>query len=471
MVLDSVVSQYDDSGNTLMDRVYGGSAKSSGTAAVSGAAVNATFQCVGNGISTLHLAAVGSFVTYSTTLGSGGGPLPTNLVDAEITCEGLPTPTPTNTPTETPTDTPVPPTDTPTPTATATETETPTPTATSTGTPAPTNTPTETPTATNTPTATATATNTPTRTSTPTATNTPTVTSTPSAPNSMAVDADCSTPGIDPTRNVSGNASFTVCFNISRATQAYVGYNLRVTFNDGVLAFVPTQDLSGDTVNESWEYTGLGSMVLNSTVSQFDTNSNTLVDTLFGGSSRASGTTSATGAAAIATFACAGNGSSDIHLVTSVESPASYTTTLGVGGVTIGTLLSDAQINCSDVQPPAATPTPTVTATATPAPQTCTFNDNSRPSLFLRIRRFFGGEVKWGWFDDSTSAKVIHIDENSWGGVRFLRGNRVMLIGQALDTQSRRVRLIGSGICPSGPGRFMAIRVSPFAIVVIKDGG
>jgi hypothetical protein len=55
--------------------------------------------------------------------------------------------------------------------------------------------------------------------------------------------------------------------------------------------------------------------------------------------------------------------------------------------------------------------------------------------------------------------------------VRELLGNRILLVGRALDTEGRRVRVIGSGFCPSGPGHFMAIRLSPFAIVSIMDRG
>jgi hypothetical protein len=62
-----------------------------------------------------------------------------------------------------------------------------------------------------------------------------------------------------------------------------------------------------------------------------------------------------------------------------------------------------------------ATPTPTDTPAATPTPgaQVCTFNHSARPGLFLTIRKLVGGQVVWGWFDNSTSAKAIHIDESS----------------------------------------------------------
>ncbi len=462
MVFDSAVTQFDiNPANGLTDTLFGGSARNSGLTNVSGAAVDATFQCVGDGTSPLHLlTSADDPQQYTTTLGTGGITLTTDLVDASITCQGVPTPTPISTPTET---------STPTATNTPTPTNTPAPTGTPTNTPTPTNTAT----VTNTPTETPTRTSTPTATNTPTETNTPTPTETPSAPNSMAVDADDSTGTIDATRNVSGNSPFGVSFNVTRVTQNYAGYNLRVYFEPGILAFVPTDDLSDppDGVLESWHYTGLGTMSLDSAVTGYDTDGDTLTDTLFGGSARASGTTSLTGAVVNATFQCIHPGSSTghLHLVTSADNPPQYTTTLGARGVTIGTLLSDATINCSNVQPPTPTPSPMPTATPTPGPQVCTFNNSSRTGLFLKIDRFFGGSVQWGWFDDSTSARAIHVDEASWGGVWFSRGNRVMLAGQVMDTRGRRVMVIGSGTCPSGPGRFMAIRLSPFAIVSIWD--
>jgi hypothetical protein len=213
-------------------------------------------------------------------------------------------------------------------------------------------------------------------------------------------------------------------------------------------------------------------MVLDATVSQFDDDANTLVDTLFGGSARASGTTTATGAVVNATFTCINNGSSTLHLVSSVDRPTQFTTTLGGGGVVIGTLLSDAQINCSNVLPPTPTPSPAPTSTPTPAPQVCTFAQWDRPGLFLRIREFSGGQVVWGWFDDSVASKATHIAENNWGGIRELPGGRVLVVGRAVDTQGRSVRVIGSGMCPSGPGRFMAFRLSPMlSIITLVDKG
>jgi hypothetical protein len=65
--------------------------------------------------------------------------------------------------------------------------------------------------------------------------------------------------------------------------------------------------------------------------------------------------------------------------------------------------------------PSTDTPTATDTPAATPTPgaQVCTFNHSARPGLFLTIRKLVGGQVVWGWFDNSTSAKAIHIDESS----------------------------------------------------------
>lgn len=290
----------------------------------------------------------------------------------------------------------------------------------------------------------------------------------------MSVDAvggdNCAS--IQDSRTVNGASTLVVsaCITWDSVTaDKYAGYNLRLQYNDGILVFVPTYDYDGDTTNDAWDYLEQGGMALDSPVTGYDTDANTLIDTLFGGSARPSGTTDFSGAVVNATFRCVGNGISPLHLVTSADNPPQYTTTLGARGVTIGTLLSDATINGSNVQPPTPTPSPMPTATPTPGPQVCTFNNSSRTGLFLKIDRFFGGSVQWGWFDDSTSARAIHVDEASWGGVWFSRGNRVMLAGQVMDTRGRRVMVIGSGTCPSGPGRFMAIRLSPFAIVSIWD--
>ncbi|MGB6895332.1 MAG: flexitail domain-containing putative surface protein [Dehalococcoidia bacterium] len=118
-----------------------------GTTTYVGAVETLTLHCVANGTTTLHLVTlVEDFQFGTTTARSPGSIIPTDLQDAEVTCEGIepaetPTPTATPTPIVTPTPTPTA-TATPTPTLTATATLTPTPTATPTpGTPTATPTP------------------------------------------------------------------------------------------------------------------------------------------------------------------------------------------------------------------------------------------------------------------------------------------------------------------------------------------
>jgi len=93
---------------------------------------------------------------------------------------------------------------------------------------------------------------------------------------------------------------FGVGIDITRTNGAWVGYQVAVQFDATKLAFVPTDDISGDTVPESWHYTGLGGTVMNVTV--FDVGGNPAIKG--GGSALSSGTTTATGNAIQAQFKC-----------------------------------------------------------------------------------------------------------------------------------------------------------------------
>jgi hypothetical protein len=163
------------------------------------------------------------------------------------------------------------------------------------------------------------------------------------APNAVAVDA---IPGgaVNPVRWWLGGSPFDIDVVLTAAGESYAGYDLALSYDDQILQFVPTADLDGDTVLESWAYTGLGSMSLNATVMRSDLDGDTVLEKLAGGSGRSSGTISATGAVVTARFRCIGNGTSAVHLV----SPG--TTTLGVGGATIDTSLADANVSCFGVQ-------------------------------------------------------------------------------------------------------------------------
>jgi hypothetical protein len=138
----------------------------------------------------------------------------------------------------------------------------------------------------------------------------------------MAVDADAGTGPVDGSATrVIGN-EFEVSINITQAGWQYQGYQAKLRFDDGILAFVPTADLTGDTVKESWTYIGLGNMMLNATVTESDGDGDTVNDSLFGLSARTSGTTTATGQAAVVRFRCVAGGTGALHLVGLGEDPA-----------------------------------------------------------------------------------------------------------------------------------------------------
>jgi uncharacterized repeat protein (TIGR01451 family) len=158
--------------------------------------------------------------------------------------------------------------------------------------------------------------------------------------NCMAVDADQTVePTVEAAATYAVGAPFQVSFDITQAATAWAGYNLVV--DHAGLTFIPTSDVSGDTVLESWDYTGLGGTSLNAVVSVPQP------DRLQGGSAKASGTTTATGEAVIATFQCDAPGTPVLHLATSAEA-VTFSTTLAAGGVVITTDLTDATINCEE---------------------------------------------------------------------------------------------------------------------------
>jgi hypothetical protein len=67
--------------------LFGGAGRAAGTTDASGAAITDRFACVAEGVATLHLVSSDEVPDlYSTTLGTGGVSLPTDLADATITC-------------------------------------------------------------------------------------------------------------------------------------------------------------------------------------------------------------------------------------------------------------------------------------------------------------------------------------------------------------------------------------------------
>jgi hypothetical protein len=183
----------------------------------------------------------------------------------------------------------------------------------------------------------------------------------------MAVDADPGTGPVDASVTRVAGGEFDVSINVTRAASAYQGYQAKLLFDDGMIVFVPTTDLTGDTVNESWTYTGLGSMTLNAAVTQIDGDGDTITDSLYGFSARTPGTTSATGQAVVVRLRCVTTGASALHLVTLSEDPAFGTTTGDQLGFSISTSLADASVTCQ-APTPTSTPTRTATPTATSTP-------------------------------------------------------------------------------------------------------
>lgn len=168
-------------------------------------------------------------------------------------------------------------------------------------------------------------------------------------PNAVALDA-ISGGAVDPSRTVSGTASFDFDIVITEATEAYQGYQYVLQWDPAVLAFDSEVALMPPAAGFA-----------------FCTPANVGTDIVKAGCARFSGTTNFTGAVNTLTFHCVDNASTNLHLVTSSESP-SFTTTQGPGGVILATSLTDASITCQDVPVPTATPTATHTPTVTPTP-------------------------------------------------------------------------------------------------------
>jgi len=158
-------------------------------------------------------------------------------------------------------------------------------------------------------------------------------------PNAMAVDANWTTAGIQSAATYTVGTPFRVGFDITLAGQAYKGYNLVV--DHAGMTFLPDVDMSGDTVLESWTYTGLAGMSLDAVVSV------PMADRLQGGSAKPTGTTTITGEVVNAQFQCASGGLKTLHLV-ALGQAVTYTTTLDATGASIGTDLADASITCAE---------------------------------------------------------------------------------------------------------------------------
>ena len=166
-----------------------------------------------------------------------------------------------------------------------------------------------------------------------------------SAPNAMAVDA-LPGGGVDSARTVKGTGPFDVDIAITAAKNPYSGYQFVLSYDDQVLALLPTTDVDRDGTLESWTYSRLSGATLDAEVVQRDLDRDAALDQAAGGSVLLSGAASATGVIATVRFQCVGNGASPIHLVAPGEGSLS-TTTLAQGGAAIDTSVADAWITCS----------------------------------------------------------------------------------------------------------------------------
>jgi len=186
----------------------------------------------------------------------------------------------------------------------------------------------------------------------------------PSAPDIFASQAGDEIRIVVPAGNQVVGAPFRSTIDITAAPNAYQGYQVAVQYDPNVINFVPTDDLSGDTVPDSWHYTGLGGMTFDVTV--FDVGGNPAVKG--GGSALISGATNATGTAIESTWVCVGSGTTSLHLVTLAEDPFFGSTTIIELPTQAPTTLADTQVTCQEGAGPAPTATPSEGATPVATP-------------------------------------------------------------------------------------------------------
>jgi hypothetical protein len=145
---------------------------------------------------------------------------------------------------------------------------------------------------------------------------------------------------------------FDVSTDITAVGTPYLGYQMSIEFDGEILEFVPVEPPMNII------YTGLGMMQLDLVALLQDDDSDGRPE-VYGGSARYTGHSEATGRANYVRFRCTAPGTTPLHLLTSSESTAFYTTTVGPSFDFIPTVLQDAAITCSSA---AASPTPTATA-------------------------------------------------------------------------------------------------------------
>lgn len=142
----------------------------------------------------------------------------------------------------------------------------------------------------------------------------------------MLVDA-VSGGEITATVEVSGSTPFQVDISIRGATTGYQGYQYYLEWDPKVLAADSHVDLKP---------VGLDMCAA----------ANITVDRLAAGCVNAAGTTTFAGPVGTITFHCANTGTSALHLVTSADRPATFTTAMAPRGLIIPTSLTDASVTC-----------------------------------------------------------------------------------------------------------------------------
>ena len=153
----------------------------------------------------------------------------------------------------------------------------------------------------------------------------PTVTGT----TAMAVDAISGGP-VDATRTVTGTATFDVDIVIMNVDPEYQGYQYWLIWDPEVLALDGQADLEPDSLDMCAAPA-------------------TTENRVAAGCLRTAGPTTFAGPVNTATFHCVGDGTSQLHLLTS-EEEASFTTTLLWDGRVIDTALTDASVTCEGAE-------------------------------------------------------------------------------------------------------------------------
>jgi hypothetical protein len=139
---------------------------------------------------------------------------------------------------------------------------------------------------------------------------------------------------LDVSRTVSGTSPFDIDILVRLAGAAYQGYQAALSFNTSVV--------NADTVTQlaPGGMTTCGATAIDNTAG-------TAYD--FGCAKTSAGGITYTGPVTTVTLHCVGNGTSALHLITTVEDSDYGTTTLDAVGGFISTGLTDSQVTCQDV--------------------------------------------------------------------------------------------------------------------------